>query len=251
MENLKELTREIEARIWKYFDQKTLRKSFRTGYAKEAFGKYYPKEAEVYSIKLEAYTWAGDDIADDTKAPHEEIKLNLFLAHIAAREMLFWPEWTRKIAYKHFNTMMEIAAIQDITNSKLKNADNEKEAIEIALKSYEGRATDIDFAIEIPSYFLNFSETEKSTAIDAGEAFRSINLFHKDIKDVPYDLHHNTETPVVIFIHRNFDIDKLGERIYEKALEKIKELKENVENEVVYELVTNFEEMIERERRIS
>lgn len=246
---VKSFWNEFQRKTENYIKSKFLsgRKSFRTGFVKKAFGKYYPKEAYFYSKALDEYTSAMDDIYDDSKMNREEVRINIFLIHKIVMNMLLWPSKIRKIAYEHYEKMIRIAVIQDITNYQLNKIKKEENAIEIALKNYEGRAIDIDFAIEIALYFLKFRKKERELILDAGRIFRGINLFFKDIRDLQHDIFHETKTPIVIFHNKGFNIHHLKNRIYENSIEKIKELKEKTKNEITYKIIKNFEKMIKNE----
>ncbi len=226
---------------------KSGRKSFRTGFVKKAFGKYYPKEAYFYSKCLDEYTSAMDDLYDDTKMAEKEVRINVLLAHKVVMDVVLWPKTLREIAFDHFEKMVKIAAFQEFTNSELSKTKHENKAIEIAMKNYEVRAIDIDFAIKIPAYFSKSRKKEIKLLLDAGRVFRGINLFFKDIKDIRHDIFHKTKTPVVIFHKKGFDIQLLKEKMYENSMKKIQTLKRETNNETVLKIIKNFEKMIKNE----
>lgn len=243
---MKNFWNELQEKIEEYTENRivTGRKYLRTEFVKNAFGKHYPEKAYMYSKVLDDYTASMDDLYDDVKMSEEEIRINILLVHKTVMNLLFWPNIMRKIALEHFEKMIRIAFIQEFTNSMLNQTKNEENALKIAIKNYEGRAIDIDFAIKIPLCFMKLTKKEKMKIIEAGRIFRAFNLLIKDIKDLSLDEFHNTDTPVVIFRRKNFNIEKLKERMYDLSIARIQELKKNQSNEIIYNIIENFEKMI-------
>lgn len=236
---------ELDERIKKYFNQKfsSGRKSFRTGYAQDAFGKYYPREAYPYSWVIDIYTAAMDDLYDDSNAPDLERKLNVLGSNKSVIAMLSWPEILRNEAILHLQKMLIIGLGEAENTMKLKTVSEESEAIDIAKKCYFIRAIDMDFAVRIPSIYLNLSSEEIESIENSGRCFRAVNLCKKDINDVDHDRKHETETPITIFLDKEFEIDELKSSLLNDSLGVLEEIIENAENEIVEYVSKNFYRM--------
>lgn len=236
---------EVSRKIETYFDQKfsSGRKSFRTGYAQEAFGKYYPKEAYPYSKSIDIYTAAMDDLYDDSNAPDQERKLNVLASNKNVISILSWPENLKNEAALHFQKMFIIGLGEAENTMKLKSVSTENEAIDVAKKCYFLRAIDMDFAVRIPSIYLNLSPEEKRDIEKSGRCFRAVNLCKKDINDVDHDRKHETETPITIFLDKQFDIEHLKSSLIEDSLEILEEIIKNSKSEIVEYVSNNFYKM--------
>lgn len=219
------------------------RKSNRTEYAVQAFGRHYPEELNRLSREIDRFTAACDDLNDDLNMDKEEKGLLLALLAKTVWAILDTAESRYLSVFSdHVKKMVYIQVAEQETIRELAEAKSIEDAYSSAHRNYHIRSSDMDVFVILPCVALGLGRVEN--LVEAGRCFRCMDLFYKDLADVEHDRAHLTSTPILLLEERGFSVEDFAKQLADRVNERLAVLERNAQLELEMLVIENFSRMI-------
>lgn len=196
-------------------------KYLRTKYAKFAIPDY-PEDMILPSISIDATVNLIDDILDENLSKDQKALYIVELIRVLNLKHSFPLSYElKKLVSDYFNKIIFVAIAESTFYPQMLKEKNKERFFDLTFKSYLSRSLDMDIFIELPLMRMNVSIPEIKEVMDAGKAFRIMNLAKKDFLDLEHDLEHEITTPITIFKEKKIPVDEFVPYLYTHSTRRV------------------------------
>lgn len=212
------------------------RKYSRTTFVQGAFQEEFPEKYLEFSLVIDAMINILDDLFDeDLSSERKTIYIVEFLRNFAIYNQEEVPQEIRTLIGTYFNKLITLALSEKIYQEKIAKINDIDELSEKSVDLLMCRGMDIDIFIEIAMIGYN---GDCDSIRRAGRIFRAMNIFKKDIVDIPYDLENNMQTVVTMVLSKkSISFEEYANNVMNLMFKEKEKIKKN-------KIVNNFGEMM-------
>jgi hypothetical protein len=218
------------------------RKYSRTIFLQEAFGDQFPDNYLDFSLSIDVMVNILDDFLDENLS--SEIKKNYvieFLRNFSFYNYKETPKEIRDATALYMSKLITLAVSEKSFEENVKKLTNFDKIVDISIDLLKLRSMDIEIFTQIALIDNNDKQKE---VIEISKLFRALNIFKKDIIDIPHDKENGMETIVTLVLDKDISFKKYTDRIFDEFIKEAKTLKEGKKNKII----ENFYKMMIEDR---
>ncbi len=228
------------------FNWSSGRKYSRTSFVQKSFENHFPNHLLPLFLSIDATVNILDDLLDEDM---DKEKRGNYIVEILRNLPTYTdkniPTEIRKSINEYFNKLIVLAVSEDFYKLNIQNEDNLDEIIKKSVSLLKCRAMDIDIFTDIA--LANYKSNNQIDIKNLNRLFRSLNIFKKDLLDIPYDKEKGMETIAILVLNRNKNyFQEYAMRIIDLIN---KEKRIIIDNNLDDQIIKNINDMMKEEEK--